>query len=67
MTEYIIIKLDNKYCLVQRLGLDNSKNIGKLNVSMLKTLATFDCEEDMLDFLGIMDILYKDSLKESEE
>ena len=63
MTEYIIIKLDNKYHLVQRLGLDDSKNIGKLNISMLKTLATFDCEEDMLDFLDNMDMLYKNRIR----
>lgn len=63
MTEYIIIKLDNKYRLVQRLGLDDSKNIGKLNISMLKTLVIFDYEEDMLDFLDNMDMLYKDRMR----
>lgn len=63
MTEYIIIKLDNKYYLVQRLGLENDISLGKLNVSQIETIKRFEDKQDMLDFLGIMDYLYKDSIK----
>jgi hypothetical protein len=63
MTEYIIVKIDEQYLLVQRLGLDKSQGLGKLDISQLKTLVRFEDKEDMLDFLYQMNILYKDSVK----
>lgn len=63
MTEYIIIKINGVYYLAQRLGLEKNKELGKLAVSQLETLKKFEDRQDVLDFLGIMDILYKDSLK----
>ena len=63
MTEYIIVNINGVYYLVQRLGLEKDISLGKLNVSQLETIKTFEDKQDMLDFLGIMDILYKDSIK----
>lgn len=63
MTEYIIVKIDEQYLLVQRLGLDKSQGLGKLDISQLKTLVRFEDKEDMLEFLYQMNILYKDSVK----
>lgn len=63
MTEYIVVKIDEQYLLVQRLGLDKSKGLGKLDISQLKTLVRFEDREDMLEFLYQMNILYKDSVK----
>ena len=63
MTEYIIIKINEVYYLAQRLGLEKDISLGKLNVSHIETIKRFEDKQDMLDFLGIMDILYKDSIK----
>lgn len=63
MTEYIIIKINEVYYLAQRLGLEKDESLGKLNVSQIETIKRFEDRQDMLDFLGIMDILYKDSIK----
>ena len=63
MTEYIIVNINGVYYLAQRLGLEEDISLGKLNVSQLETIKTFEDKQDMLDFLGIMDILYKDSVK----
>ena len=67
MTEYIIVKINGFYYLAQQLELEKDESLGKLNVSQLETIKKFEDRQDMLDFLGIMDILYKDSLKESKE
>lgn len=63
MTEYIIVNINGVYYLAQRLGLEEDISLGKLNVSQIETLKSFEDKQDMLDFLGIMDILYKDSVK----
>ena len=63
MTEYIIIKINEVYYLAQRLGLEKDISLGKLNVSQIETIKRFEDKQDMLDFLGIMDILYKDIIK----
>ena len=63
MTEYIIVKINGFYYLAQRLGLEKDGSLGELNVSQLETIKRFEDRQDMLDFLGVMDILYKDSNK----
>lgn len=64
MTEYMIVKIDKQYLLIQDLGLDKRQELGKLDISQFKTLVRFEDEEDMLNFLYQMNVLYKDSVNE---
>lgn len=63
MTEYIIIKINGVYCLAQRLEIEKNEGLGKLAIFQLETLKKFEDRQDVSNFLGIMDILYKDSLE----